>query len=366
MAIMSSDGAPASRLGVDANSASNSNTGNEALFLKVFSSEILTAFEEHNCMKDLHTIRTISSGKSAQFPVSGVAEAVRHVPGQSLVEKASTYLSDIGHTERTISIDDMLVSSAFVANVDEMRNHYDVRSIYSAEIGKALAKAFDIQAMKTLYAAAKSAASISGQTSGGTVISSTASGGLDSVAEIIDSLYTVAQTLDEKDAPSDGRFAIVTPGTYYKLFTADHLAINKDFANAGNADAAKGTILDVAGIRLYKSNHLKSVADLGDKSSVTTGADIDGVKNNVFDDSGFGGSDGGDGYMGNFANLTDGTNYGILAGTKDAIGTVKLLDLATESEYQIERQGTLFVSKFILGTGVLRPECAVAFEVDAT
>ena len=49
----------------------------------------------------------------------------------------------------------------------------------------------------------------------------------------------------------------------------------------------------------------------------------------------------------------------ILAGTKEAIGTVKLLDLATESEYQIERQGTLFVAKYAMGHGVLRSECAV-------
>ena len=49
----------------------------------------------------------------------------------------------------------------------------------------------------------------------------------------------------------------------------------------------------------------------------------------------------------------------ILAGTREAIGTVKLLDLATESEYQIERQGTLFVAKYAMGHGVLRSECAV-------
>ena len=50
---------------------------------------------------------------------------------------------------------------------------------------------------------------------------------------------------------------------------------------------------------------------------------------------------------------------GFIAGTKEAIGTVKLLDLATESDYQIERQGSLFVAKYAMGHGVLRPECAV-------
>ena len=32
---------------------------NDALFLKVFSGEILTAFEQNNVMKDLHMMRTI-------------------------------------------------------------------------------------------------------------------------------------------------------------------------------------------------------------------------------------------------------------------------------------------------------------------
>jgi hypothetical protein len=45
--------------------------------------------------------------------------------------------------------------------------------------------------------------------------------------------------------------------------------------------------------------------------------------------------------------------------TKDAVGTVKLMDLAMESEYDIRRQGTLMVAKYALGHGVLRPSCAI-------
>lgn len=42
-----------------------------------------------------------------------------------------------------------------------------------------------------------------------------------------------------------------------------------------------------------------------------------------------------------------------------AVGTVKLLDLAVEGEYQINRQGTLIVAKYAMGHGILRPECAI-------
>jgi len=45
--------------------------GNEALFLKVFSGEVLTAFNNNNIFMDKHTVRTISSGKSASFSFVG-------------------------------------------------------------------------------------------------------------------------------------------------------------------------------------------------------------------------------------------------------------------------------------------------------
>ena len=44
---------------------------------------------------------------------------------------------------------------------------------------------------------------------------------------------------------------------------------------------------------------------------------------------------------------------------RGAVGTVKLKDLAVESEYQVERQGTLLVGKYAMGHGILRPEAAV-------
>ena len=320
----------------------------DSLFLKVFSGEILTTFEEQNVMKDLHMVRTISSGKTAQFPVTGIANANYHTVGEDIVDGSNGYLSTIKHAERTINIDDVLIASTFIANIDELKNHYDVRSIYAKELGKALAKRFDIATMKTLFAAAGGTSPIGGNS--GTEVSgadtSTASG-------LVDALYAVARSLDEKDAPEEGRFAILTPSQYYTLLTADNVAINRD--NGGVGNVATGKIAQVAGIDLYKSNHLDSVIALGDVSS-GSGTSDSTSNNEVF------GVDG-EGYEGDFSTLAGAGSgagmKGFLAGTKEAIGTVKLLDLATESEYQIQRQGTLFVAKYAMGHGVLRPECAV-------
>ena len=333
---------------------------NDALFLKKFSGEILQTFEESNVFKALHTIRTIESGKSAQFPVTGIASASYHTPGENIADGGNSYLSDIRKSERVINIDKMLVASTFLANIDDVKNHYDIRSVYANELGKALAVRFDTALAKVFIAAARSSAVITGGKVGGILdVSANAMGtGADSAddsdetdptgAELVAALFTAAQKLDENDVPSDGRFCVLRPQEYYKLVTGADAsnsfnlvsAVNKDIGGVGSI--ASGTIPQIAGISIYKSNHIPST----DLSGTSTG---DGqADNDVFG--------AGNGYNGNFS-----STLGIVSHSA-AVGTVKLLDLATESEYQIERQGTLFVAKYAMGHGVLRPECAIELQ----
>ena len=323
-----------------------------ALFLKVFSGEILTAFNETNVAKDLIMTRTISSGKSAQFPVTGKAEAKYHLPGDNLID--DSYLSQIAHNEKVINIDDMLVASTLIPRISELKNHYDLRSIYSAELGKALAKRLDIQILKTLFAAGlTNTANVTGGDTGTEIT------GADTMTAggLVDSLFEVAKSLDEKEVPSDDRFAVLTPFQYYKLLTADNVAINKD-TSSGAADAAKGSIVEVAGIKLYKSPHLEGI-----QTAVGSQTDDDAnVANSPFADTQVNDDDAG--YNGDLSGVREigsgqDNNVGFVAGHSSAVGCVKLLDLATESEYLIERQATLFVAKYAMGLGVLRPESAV-------
>jgi hypothetical protein len=333
--------APAGALSADA-----------ALFLKVFSGEILTAFNETNVAKDLIMTRTISSGKSAQFPVTGNADAKYHKAGDDLLGSGN-YLSQIAHNEKVINIDDMLVASSLIPRIDELKNHYDLRSIYSAELGKALAKRMDLQILKTLFAAGlTTTANYTGGPTGTELI------GADTMTAggLVEALFECARTLDEKEVPSEDRFAILTPLQYYKLLTADNVAINKD-TSGGSADSAKGSIAEVAGIKLYKSPHLEGV-----QVGALNGDDAN-VANSPFENTAVNNDDAG--YNGDLTGLaptqsgSDVGNVGFVAGHSSAVGCVKLLDLATESEYLIERQSTLFVAKYAMGLGVLRPESAV-------
>ena len=315
----------------------------DALFLKVFSGEILTTFEEFNVMKGLHTIRTIANGKSAQFPVTGIATANYHTPGENIADAGNSYLSAIKHAEKVITIDDVLLASTFIANIDELKNHYDIRSIYAQELGKALAKRFDLATMKTLTAAARTATTITGGKAGIAIDGGEPAAFTGAVIQA--KLFEAAQKLDENDIPNDGkRFAILKPADYYTLLASGEEVINRDFG--GRGDVATGRIPMVAGINIYKSNHLVDVAIAG--SSQEGGDASAAVKNDVF-------GSGGTGYN------ADMDKTQIIGGHPSAIGTVKLLDLATESDYKVELQGSLFVAKYAMGHGVLRPEAA--FEI---
>jgi len=104
--------ATVSRLGLVKNTGTNFNE----LFLKIFSGEVLTSFAENNIFNEqLHSVRTITSGKSASFPVLGTATAAYHTVGTPLVGA-----NQIQANEKIISIDDLLIAQSFVANIDEL------------------------------------------------------------------------------------------------------------------------------------------------------------------------------------------------------------------------------------------------------
>ena len=151
---------------------------------------------------------------------------------------------------------------------------------------------------------------------------------------LVSALFAAAQVLDEKDVPENGRYAVLKPAQYYKL-VLDDKAINRNFT-AGNGDIRTGKVFDIAGIEIVKSNHVPT-ANLG--TATATGAGK---------------------YFGDFS-----TTIGAIA-HPNAVGTVKLLDLSVEGDYDIRRQGTLIVAKYAMGHGILRPETAVELSSAAT
>ncbi len=305
----------------------------DALFLKVFSGEVLTAFERASVTQGAEMVRSISNGKSATFPVMGRIDAAYHTPGAEILG------TDVNHNEKVITINDLLISSAFLSNIEEAKNHWDVRSAYSAEIGRALAFQKDKHILQTIGQAAQAAANATGLDAG-TVITNTgiASATAATAANaMIDSLFDAASALDSHYVPKEGRKCFLRLEEYYKLANATN-AVNVDFSGGANGGVADGRVLRIAGIELVPTPHFVT----GNvNSGVAQGSATQGGSNPQA------------------VNLT---NYVALVCHPSAAGTVKLMDLATEMEYDIRRQGTLMVAKYAMGHGVLRPEAAVGIK----
>jgi hypothetical protein len=311
-----------------------------ALFLKLYAGEVLTAFEERNVFMPLHRTRSIQNGKSAQFPLTGAASAKYHTPGQLIQADA------VKHGERVVTVDDLLISSQFISNIDEAMNHYDVRSIYSREAGYALANTADKNIARVVAKAAAITNSTLAAAQFGTAfvdeiytnninIGTVTADALDG-AKIVAAIYDALEEFDKKDVTGD-KVCVLPPAQYYALLnTSDVTAatwLNKDVGGSGSVST--GVVPQVGGVRIMMSNHIPQT----DES--TTGLTPDPASRSGA-------------YKANYAKVRG------LIFTQDAAATVKLLDLGVESEYQIDRQGTLMVAKYAMGHNILRPACAIS------
>ena len=311
----------------------NASGTEDALFLKVFAGEVLTSFERASVTAGAEMVRSISNGKSATFPVMGRVDAAYHTAGAEITG------SDVNHNEKVITINDLLLSSVFLSNIEEAKNHWDVRSAYSTEIGRALAFQKDKHVLQTIGQAAQGSANVTGGDAG-TVLTNTgiASATAATAANaMIDSLFDAASNLDSHYVPKEGRKCFLRLEEYYKLANATN-AVNVDFSGGANGGVADGKVLKIAGIELIPTPHFVT----GNvNSGVAQGSATAGGSNPQA------------------VNLT---NYVALVCHPSAAGTVKLMDLSTEMEYDIRRQGTLMVAKYAMGHGVLRPEAAVGIK----
>jgi hypothetical protein len=293
-----------------------------ALFLKLFSGEVMTVYDAATIMKDKVRVRNITSGKSWQFPAIGRTKAAYHTPGAEIVGDI------IQQDEKVITIDDVLLASTFIPRIDEAMSHFEVRSEYSNRMGQALAQTYDRNllslAVKTARDTGAGGTGLGAVGQGNAV--STAIGATPTVQQIVDALYAAAQVFDEKNLPAEDRWAVISPAVYWSLITNDKLL--NQFYGAAGGNYAKGELPPVAGFNLVKSNNLAV-----DHTAVTA----------TYPD-----------YNSKYA--IDASKTLVLAIQKEALATVKLLELQSEMQYDIRRQGTLMVSKMAVGHGALRPE----------
>ena len=302
-----------------------------ATYLKLFSGELFKAYESATIARDTVQRRTLKNGKSLQFIFTGRMQAAYHTPGEPILGSGDPPVA-----EKTIQCDDLLISSAFVYDLDETLAHYSLRSEISSKIGHALAEAYDKKVFRTIALAAREAHPITaspGPEPGGTQIELGVTKEYNAQA-LVDAFFEAAAVLDEKNLPKTGRTAILNPRQYYALVSqVSSNILNRDYGNSqGNLNSGEG-LVEIAGIQIKRSNNLPFLA------GTVTGQS--GENND---------------YSGDFS-----THCGLIY-QRDAAGIVEAVGpqvQVTSGDVSVLYQGDVMVGRLAMGVGTLNPAGAI-------
>ena len=305
-----------------------------ATYLKLFSGELFKAYESATIAKGTVQNRQLKNGKSLQFIFTGRMQAAYHEPGTPILGSGDPPVA-----EKTIVCDDLLISSAFVYDLDETLAQYSLRSEISKKIGHALAEAYDKKVFRTIALAAREAHPITaspGPEPGGSIIKIGANNEYDA-QKLVDAFFEAASILDEKNLPKTGRTAVLAPRQYYALVSqVDSNILNRDYGNTqGNLNSGEG-LVSIAGIDIKRSNNLPFQAG-------TVNAQV-GENND---------------YSGNFA------DHAGLIYQKDAAGVVEAIGpqvQTTGADIKTMYQGDLIVGRLAMGVGTLNPAAAIEIQ----
>ena len=248
--------------------ADNGGSDRRALYLKLFSGEMFKGFQHNAIARDLIMKRTLKNGKSLQFIYTGRTSAEYHTPGNSILGNSD---GAPPVAEKTITVDELLISSAFLYELDEVLAHYDLRSEISRKIGYALAEKYDRLAFRAITRGARSASPITKSNfvePGGTQIrvgSTTNDSDAYGATNLVNAFYDAAAALDEKGVSSDGRVGVLNARQYYELIqqVGENGLVNRD---AQGTSRQKGNgIVEIAGIKIYKSMNIPFFGSYGTK-----------------------------------------------------------------------------------------------------
>ena len=350
----------------------NGGTDPRALYLKLFSGEMFKGFQHNAIARDLVMKRTLKNGKSLQFVYTGHTKAEFHTPGNSIMGNSD---GAPPVAEKTITCDDLLISSAFVYELDETLAHYELRGEISKKIGYALAQKYDRLIFRAIAKGARQASPVSKTNfvePGGTQIrvgTGNATEAYDA-AKLVDAFYDAAAALDEKGVSSDGRVAVLNPRQYYSLInTVSSGVITSGLINRdaqGTALQSGQGVVEIAGIKIYKSMNIPFFGNYGTKYG-TASATNPGIADpgNTGDFIGEGAEDARasvTGINGNYGNGSDFANSCGLIFQKEAAGVVEAIGpqvQVTSGDVSVVYQGDVILGRMAMGADFLNPAACV-------
>ena len=350
------------------------NGGNDprALYLKLFSGEMFKGFQHNAIARDLVMKRTLKNGKSLQFVYTGHTKAEFHTPGNSIMGNSD---GAPPVAEKTITCDDLLISSAFVYELDETLAHYELRGEISKKIGYALAQKYDRLIFRQIAKGARQASPITKSgfaEPGGTQIrvgTGNATEAYDA-AKLVDAFYDAAAALDEKGVSSDGRVAVLNPRQYYSLInTVSSGVITSGLINRdaqGTALQSGQGVVEIAGIKIFKSMNIPFFGQYGTKygtaSATNPGITSPGNVGNFVGETAEDARASVTGINGNYGNSSDFANSCGLIFQKEAAGVVEAIGpqvQVTSGDVSVVYQGDVILGRMAMGADFLNPAACV-------
>ena len=292
--------------------------------LEIYYGSVLTAFDRKQVFLDLVTVKTIEHGSSTSIPVIGQAsdaDTNTHVPGTELT------MSAIPVKERVINIDALEYYALAVDKFEEKVLHFETRGELAKQAGEALAVKIDKAVSNAILTASQTSGTIGGeavQADGSEVNNDAIYSGTTAKEKgdaLISAVFEAAAIMEGKDVTGE-KYLVVSPLTYSYLAQSD--AVNKDITSGDNGGINKGTVMEVAGIRIYKSNFMPTVAAGQTSIGVNVGE-------------------------------TNTRYVQALLFTSEAVAVAKLMDVTSEVNYIPEQLATLMTTYYSYGLGVLKP-----------
>ena len=344
-----------------------------ALYLKLFSGEMFKGFQNNTIARDLIMKRTLKNGKSLQFIYTGRTKSEFHTPGNSILGNSD---GAPPVAEKTITVDDLLISSAFVYNLDEVLSHYDLRSEISRKIGYALAEKYDRLAFRAVARGARQASPITKTNfvePGGTQIrvgSTTNDSDAFNSSNLVSAFYDAAAALDEKGVSSDGRVGVLNPRQYYELIQAvgSNGLVNRDAQ--GTALQGGNGIIEIAGIKIYKSMNIPFLGKYGTAYGGTTGVTAPGNTGSFVSETLEDASGAQTGINNDYGTAAEvGAKSCGLIFQKEAAGMVEAIGpqvQVTSGDVSVVYQGDVMLGRLACGADYLNPAASVELYVGAS
>ena len=339
------------------------------LYLKLFSGEMFKGFQHNAIARDLVMKRTLKNGKSLQFIYTGHTTAEFHTPGNSILGNSD---GAPPVAEKTITVDDLLISSAFVYELDETLAHYELRGEISKKIGYALAQKYDRLIFRAIAKGARQASPISKSgfvEPGGTQIRvGTNNQASDAyvASSLVNAFYDAAAALDEKGVSSEGRVGVLNPRQYYELIqqVGDNGLVNRD--EQGTSRQKGNGIVEIAGIKIYKSMNIPFFGSYGTKfgsaSATNPGVTSPGNTGSFVGETAEDARASVTGINNNYGNSSDFANSCGLIFQKEGAGVVEAIGpqvQVTSGDVSVVYQGDVILGRLAMGADFLNPAACV-------